>query len=286
MTAATAGPFFIGTCRVHGPAEALRRRGYNVYATPNRLHTPMQTLQFVEHVGGHRRHYTPETVHLLSDFAMQHVVRGRQATAWSSVQRLRASWRLAELFFVEISSLTEFRVTRSDGSIFYANTFTARDMRDHARALAALAAQGVVASSPEPKAERLSAGRAIAAMRRIKAALGGRPIVWLSHARPPAGDPQHARVLAVRGLLADILRDGAAGLGDRFFDPSTIAAELGAAQFFEKDGTDLGHFTRQGIEILAEHYRLLAGLPPLGSPIDGPWQDRPGAVAIATAPGQ
>jgi hypothetical protein len=259
-------PFFLGTCRVHGPAEALRRRGHVVYATPNRLHTPMQTLQLAEHLGGRSQHFTPETVHLLSDFAMQHVVRGRRDTAWSSVLRLRTPWRTADVFFIEISSFTEFPVPRPDGSVFYANNFTARDMRRYAAELAALEAEGLLTAIPEPGTERLSSGRVLGTMRRIKSALRGRPVIWLSHVRPPEGDPAHAHVIAVRSHVARVLREGAAELGDGFFDPSTVAAELGTVRFFAENGTDLGHFTDEAIEALATHYARLAGLAAAPAP--------------------
>jgi hypothetical protein len=231
-----------------------------VYATPNRLHTPMQTLQLAEQLSGRKAHFTPEKVHLLSDFAMQHVVRGRRDSAWGSLLRLRTPWRQASVFFIEISSFTEFPVPLPDGPVFYANNFTARDMRRYAGALAALAAAGQITPIPEPGSQRLSPGRVLSAMRRIKALIRDRPAVWLSHVRPPAGDSAHERVIAVREHLARVLRDGAAALGDGFFDPSTVAAEMGAARFFAEGGSDLGHFTEEAIEILATRYAGLAGL--------------------------
>ena len=254
-------PLFLGTCRVHGPLEVLRGRGHLVYGTPNRLHTPMQTLQLTEQLSGRKTYFTPETVHLLSDFAMQHVVRGRRESAWAALRRLLTPWRTADVFFIEISSLTEFPARLPDGSTFYANNFTLRDMRRHAAELAALEARGLVTSIPEPGTGRLSPGRAISVMRRIKATLRGRPVIWLAHARPPAGDPTHEHVIAVRSHLADVLRDGATALGDGFFDPSTVASEMGAARFFAEGGRDLGHFTEEATEVLASRYATLAGLP-------------------------
>ena len=247
-------PFFLGTCRVHEPLAALRRRGYRVHGTPNRLHTPMQTLQFAEQVSGLRAHFTPQNVHLLSDFAMRHVVEGRGDSAWDTLQRLRSPWRQASLFFIEISSLTEFPVELPDGSVFHANNFTVRDMRRYAAELAALEARGLVTGIPEPQRQRLSAGRTISIMRRIKRTLRNRPVVWVSHARPPAGDPAHEHVIAMRSHLANVLRRGAAALGDGFFDPSTVAAEMGKERFFAKGGADLNHLTAEATEAVADRY--------------------------------
>jgi hypothetical protein len=63
-----------------------------VYATPNRLHTPMQTLQLAEQLSGRKAQFSPEKVHLLSDFAMQHVVRGSREFDWCYVLCLGSSW--------------------------------------------------------------------------------------------------------------------------------------------------------------------------------------------------
>lgn len=260
-------PFFLGTCRVSGPAEVLRRRGTEAFSSPHRLHTPMQTLQFAEHVAGRKAHFSPANVHLVSDFAMERVVAGDAATAWAKLQGLRESWRRATVFLVEISSLAECPVTRPDGSVLYANTFSARDLARHAGRLAALAAAGRLEAVPAPGTERLTGGRALAAMRRIKATLRGRPVIWLSHARPPPGDPAHEQVIAVRSHLARVLRDGAATLGDGFFDPSTVAEEMGPARFFAAAGTDLGHFTPEAEEALADRYAALAGQPAGGQGI-------------------
>ena len=258
-------PFFLGTCRVSGPALVLRGRGHLVSSTPNRLHTPMQTLQFAEHVARRKAHFTPANVHIVSDFAMERVVAGDAGTAWKKIESLRPAWRRATLFFVEISSLAEAPVTRADGSVLYANTFTGRDLARHAPLLAAEAAAGRLEAIPAPGTERLTVGKAMAAMRRIKAALGGRPVVWLSHAHPPEGDPAHAQVIAVRRRLADVLRTGAAALGDRFFDPSILVAGMGTEGFFAEGGTDLGHFTPEALEALADRYAALAGLPERGA---------------------
>ena len=290
-------PFFIGTCRVHGPAEALRQRGHVVYSTPNRLHSPMQTLQFLEHLAG-RQQFTPETVHLLSDFAMQHVVRGRRDSAWASLQRLRTPCRKADVFFIEISSLNEFPMKRPDGSVFYANHFTKRDLRRYGPELRVPLAgqepprtrlqrglerafgrppwwpgesQGDARDAPpEIKSERLSPGQAIRIMSRIKRTLRSRPVVWLAHPHPPVGDPAHEHVIAVRRRLAETLREGAAALGDDFFDPSTVAAEMGTGRFFAKEGTDLAHFTEEAIERLADRYLELISVPSPGAAPGGP----------------
>jgi hypothetical protein len=246
---------FIGTCRMHDPVKALETvPGIMARMTPHRLHTPGQVVQFVQHMSGSPQ-YLPRTLHLISDYAAAQVLElgtPRQDLLDMLAPQI-ALWPSFQAFVIEICSLREY-TTRLRGRAFVVNTFSQRDQHRYAEALAAQAAAGHSVPALPIEMERLGAAATHRQMRRIKSALGDRPVIWVSHQRPPSDSPEHAAVNATRRAGADILQAGAAAMGDDFLDPSTIAAEMGQQAFFLKDGTDLDHMTPAAAKRLGAIY--------------------------------
>lgn len=249
---------FIGTCRMHDPVKTLHKTpGFLARSTPHRFHTPGQTLQFVQHMSGSTQ-YLPRTMHLVSDYAAAQIldIGTPRAEMLAKLEPQIAMWPTFQAFVIEICSLREFTTMLRDRPLVV-NTFTQRDQTRYAETLAAQAAAGESLPHMPIKVENLKAATAHRQMRRIKAALGGRPVIWVSHQRPPSDSPEYAVVNTLRSAGAEILRDGAAAMGDDFFDPSTIAAEMGQQAFFLKDGTDLDHMTPAAAERLGAIYHQM-----------------------------
>lgn len=247
---------FIGTCRMHDPVKVLEAMpDIMARSSPHRFHTPGQTLQFVQHMSGSPQ-YLPRTLHLLSDYAASQILEAGtpREEMLAALDPQIAMWPTFQAFVIEISSLRECTTTLR-GRPVVVNTFSQRDQARYADALAAQAAAGQSMPALPIEVERLKAAATHRQMRRIKAALGPRPVIWVSHQRAPSSSPAYAAVNAIRLAAAEILRDGAALLGDDFFDPSTIAAEMGQEAFFLKEGTDLDHMTPAAATRLAAIYR-------------------------------
>lgn len=249
---------FIGTCRMHDPVKALRRvDGLMARGTPHRFHTPSQVLQFVQHMSGAPQ-YLPGAMHLVSDYAaLQIFDEGTpRDQLLQNLQPQMEMWPRFEVFVIEICSLRE-HIALWKGRKLVVNTFANRDQGRYAGALAAEAAAGLSLPALPIEIEKPTAAEIHRQMRRIKAALGNRPVIWVSHQRPPSDSPEYATVNAVRQAAADILRIGARRLGDTFFDPSVVAAQMGQKAFFLKDGTDLDHMTPAAAERLGALYHKM-----------------------------
>lgn len=257
MSAASARPFFLGTCRMQDPAAALMARGWRAAIPPLRTHSPLQTAQLARHLAGEEGVYRRETLHLVSDYSIAELAMGQQREHWRQLLGLRDAWRAATVLVVEISTLREQIVLLASGADFAASTFHARDAALYADLLAARARRGRLDPASPPMLRRLTHGEALAAMRQVKAAAPGRPVIWVSHVRPPDGAPGLETLIAVRRHLAETLASAAASLGDRFFDPSAVAAEMGATRFFADEGADFDHLTIKGAEALAACYAAL-----------------------------
>lgn len=250
---------FLGTCRMHDPALVLRKdpRFYS-RITPHRLHTPHQTLQFVKHMTSSQP-YRKQDLHLLSDYAMKQIYEGTGRDAvWNELESLRTIWSRFDLFVIEISSLREWWLRDANGEMFYPNTFSRRDIEIYRPQIEAQVASGEAAPIHEINYHRLTTANVVDVMRRIRDQLGNHNIVWVSHMRPPSDAPQFSTVNAVRKALADVIQLGASRLGDKFFDPSEVAAEVGQRDFFMKDGEDLDHLTPLAAERLAQVYAAFA----------------------------
>lgn len=249
---------------MHDPVRSLRdATGILARTTPHRFHSPGQVLGFVRHMTG-AAPYRPETMHLVSDYAAEQILslgRSREDLL-AELDSLRSIWPTFAVHVVEISALREFEADLG-GVPHTVNTFTGRDQERYAAEIARQAAAGLSVPVLPIAMRRLTPREVIAGMRQIKAGLGGKPVIWVSHMRPGGTEPRHSTVNEVRLLGAHTLREGAAALGDRFFDPSDVATEMGPTAFFQQDGEDLDHMTPAAAERLGQIYRgmVLAAAP-------------------------
>lgn len=239
---------------MHDPGHVLMKQdGFKVRTTPHRLHTTSQTLQFANHVqnGGV---YCPEMAHLISDRASAQIFeheKSRQAIL-EEIESLRDFWSRCDAFVIEISALREHHGDL-DGRKVIVNNFSARDQEKHKDRVALEAERGVSLPVIPIGFETSSASQAHASMAAIKSVLK-KPIIWVCHQRPPSDDPKYEVVNKVRLHLANTIKSGAEALGDAFFDPSTVAAEIGQEVFFQNRGEDLDHMTPEAAEVLAGRY--------------------------------
>lgn len=246
---------FLGTCRMHDPANSLvGKDGYLVRSTPHRFHTPGQILRLVRHMGGVAP-YDPRAAHLISDHAVEEVlVKQRpRPQMLGDLENLRTLWPTFDAFVIEICSLREHFVEPPHGERLIANNFVARDQAAYGDVIARQSLDGASLPVLPVAMERLTPRELLAGMTRIKQLLD-RPIVWVCHQSPPSQDEKYTLVKSVRAALAEALGAGAATLGDVFFDPSTLAAQMGQAAFFLKDGEDLDHMTPAAARALGEIY--------------------------------
>ena len=248
---------FIGTCRMYDPLRCLRKsEDLILRASPHRIHTPTQVLQYIRHLGGDPQ-YRPETMHLVSDHAATEIFVNGLSRSYL-LERLipiMNLWKSFDVFVIEICALREFSATL-ERETFTVNTFAQRDQERYADQITQEARTGVSAPVLPIEMNRLTGGETHQLMAQIKMELDGRPIIWVSHQRPP-DLPQYETANSVRKSLATTLKAGAELLGDRFFDPTEVARELGAEAFFQKDGTDIDHMTLAGAEALAVRYRQM-----------------------------
>jgi len=199
--------------------------------------------------------YAPETIHLFSDCAAREVSEKNVAreAVLGNLDNLAKVWHNFDVFVIEICSLRE-HMTVHPRRPKVVNTFAQKDQILYADALAAQAAKGISAPAVPIEIVQQSRSETLRQMRRIKAALDGRPIIWVCHQSPPSDAQAYALVNKSRSTLAAILRAGANALGGRFFDPSTIAAEMGQQAFFKEDGGDLNHMTPAAAQRLGAVY--------------------------------
>lgn len=256
--APSSGPIramFLGTCRMHDPEHTIQKSsGLHTRRTPHRVHSPGQVLAFIRHMNG-TAPYRPETVHLVSDHAAEQVLalgQDRQDLL-DKLEDLRSVWPSFAVHVIEISALREFEADLG-GTSLMVNIFAERDQERYADEIARQAAAGVSVPVAPISMRRLTQHQVLIGMRQIKAELKGKPVIWVSHIRPGGTEERDAVVNAVRLLGANTLRAGAAALGDRFFDPSEVAAEMGRAAFFQKNGEDLDHMTPAAAERLGQIY--------------------------------
>ncbi len=259
MTTAKRHPraMFIGTCRMHDPAKWLKdAERLIIRTTPHRIHTPTQTLQFIRHMAGDLQ-YRPETMHLVSDYAAAEIFANgiTRDELLKRLEHITNLWKSFDVFVIEICALREFVATLGS-TMLTVNTFAQRDQEKYADQIAQEARANLSVPVLPIEMQRLTAGAAQRLMIEIKTALEGRPIIWVSHQRPP-DLPQYDVANAVRNALAATLKAGAEHLGDRFFDPTEVAREMGAEAFFQKDGTDIDHMTPEAAKMMAARYHQM-----------------------------
>lgn len=250
---------FIGTCRVYDTATVLAGEP-QVYArrSPHRFHTAAQALLFVQHMNG-QRPYRADMMHLVSDYAAEQILAkgAARATQLDALEPLRKLWDSFEVFVIEISSRREAKAMLA-GTAVTVNTFSARDQALYAAMVTEQASQEISVPPLEITVEIVPKRAVFSDMHAIKQAVGGRPIIWVSHMRPASDDPQYATVIQTRADLAQMLCANAALLGDHFIDPSETAAVMGQRSFFQKAGTDLDHLTPAAAAAMAEVYSQMA----------------------------
>jgi hypothetical protein len=202
--------------------------------------------------------WQPETLHLASDYAAAQIFEQgrRREDVIADLEPLRRLWPNIELFLIEISSYREYTASFA-GEEIVVNNFSDRDQTAHASMLEEQFQRGQSAPKLEIRYDNKRPEEMIKWMGRLKAALGGRSVIWVSHMRHPGDDPRYEHPNAVRLRVADTLRTGAARQGDGFFDPTTIANEMGADAFFIRDG-DIDHLAEASTKRLAGVYTNLA----------------------------
>jgi hypothetical protein len=202
--------------------------------------------------------WQPRTVHLASDYAAAQIFEeGRsRPDVIADLEPLRVLWPDFDMFLVEISTYREYTATLKDSDIIV-NNFSDRDQTAHAAALEDQARMGMSVPRLEIRYDNKRPSDMIDWMGRLKAALGNRPVIWVSHVRHPGADPRFEHPNAVRSRVAQTLREGAEKLGDGFFDPTEVAAEMGPEVFFMRDG-DIDHLSDAAARRLTGIYSDLA----------------------------
>ncbi|EPR12676.1 hypothetical protein M527_01115 [Sphingobium indicum IP26] len=196
--------------------------------------------------------------HLISDYASKCIYEDghTRQRVLDELDRIRAIWPTFDAFVIEISALREPFAKHGDRTIVV-NNFSARDQEKYADIIMREAAVGLSLPVLKIDVEILSPSALIKRMAAIRQTLGQRPIIWVSHQRPPSTDPEYETVNKVRSHLSVSLKAGAQALSDMFFDPSTIAAEMGQEVFFQGGGRDLDHLTQEAAKVLSARYAAM-----------------------------
>lgn len=248
-------PLFIGTCRVHDPAHFIKAEGYNALVLPERYHSPQQILKTVRHLAG-IYNYPINQLHTVSDLTIEKILKG---DTLEDIQReldqQRDRWNRATHIVIEISTRKEFYYTRKD-KVNHVNTFFERDIENYSKELAPFYESNALLNIKpnEIQSSNSSEARIKTVMNQIKILAKDKKILWVSHISPSVYSEtlnylveQRRSLSATQGVIAD-------QLGDRFFDPSVTAKQLGDDIFFKNSGMDVNHMTDVGAELLSKHY--------------------------------
>lgn len=264
MTRRPVRALFLGTCRMHDPVKALRdSHGFIARSTPHRFHTTGQTLDFIRHMTGVTP-WDPNRMHLVSDYAAEQILVNEvpREKLLQDLVYLQDMWPTFGAFVIEICTMREYTADLA-GRPLTVNTFTQRDQGKYAEAIQYQYQRGQ--SLPElPITLRYQTAYEMKCdMQEIKEALGGRPVIWVSHMRPGGDEPRYKMLNSVRRQGAVALSEGAIRLRDRFFDPSEVCQEMGAKAFFQRDGEDADHMTPEAAVRLGQIYRgmVMASIP-------------------------
>lgn len=236
---------FLGTCRAYDVARLLGRRGMPVVIPRHRFLSPRHILQFVQHLRGLRRHYTPANVHLLSDEALNAIQEG--VTGESLTEELNDYadlWRGASGFVIEVPAIKEF-VASIDGQPFVCAKTVQNRVED------------VRIEEYHP-----TDGEVIRTLVELRKNLGSRPVFWLAYAAPEGGEPH---VVKNRDRIAGLLANVAGRFGDGFVDPQSTMLEIGQGAFFKDWRRNLDHYTAIGLHHLAVKIQDGIRLPPAPS---------------------
>ena len=248
----------IGTCRVGGPTRLIRANSDAPLVRPmrHRVHTPPQILRLIDTILG--RGYGPKMVHLLSTHAVDEIIGGRRDQIFAELETLRRLWASFRGFVVEVSSLREY-FCHFDGERVTIDRFAAGTLAERSADIEAAIGRGEIVAirARDVEVHRLTRGETIECMTSIKEALGGLPVVWVSHALPIDPAPRFDHIRTVRQQVVSAVGEGARRLGDAFYDPSALVEEMGQSAAFEKGGEDTTHWTAAAQQRLAEIYEAL-----------------------------
>lgn len=247
---------FIGTCRVLDPAHYLRReRKLPALHTAHRVHSLREIERLVSILAGSE--IDQSTLHTLSDAAFANLVERPDRLSWTIqfLNNLKALWRSTETVVIEVSTLKQCYVDTDDGRL-WVNFYTQRDLERFSGKIEPMIEEGYLAPirSGDIKAYPFREDEALATMERIKSLSQGRRIIWASHFNVAALSEETARLHETRTKIARIVSEGAASLGDRFYDPTEVVREFGETRALEKHGTDYNHYTLEAMQVVADRY--------------------------------
>jgi len=251
----------IGTCRVQQPIPFMPEGSPVAFEWPgHRVHTINQAILLARYMNG-ANCIADNMLHTLSTEAFRQALRDPTFPHRLKARR-KHFFELVENydgFLVEISSAKEFVLQRK-GERRFLNTFIKRDLERHAARIGRRARTGDLADI-EPESIRSfvpTSDVIVESMQALKAFLRGKPIIWASHANVVEQPERYGAVHKTRAAIAQTVQQGAASLGDVFYDPTDLVRQHGHAAIFAKDGTDLVHFSDFALQRLAEIYGSLA----------------------------
>lgn len=248
-------PLFIGTCRTHDPAQFMRKEGCHALILPERYHSPQQTLKTVRHLAG-IYNYPINQLHTVSDLTVERILKGDTLEdIQKELDQQRDRWNRATHVVIEISTRKEFYYVRKDRTT-YVNTFFKRDIENYSKELAPFYEKNLLLNikPDEIQSSNSSEARIKTVMNQIKLLAKDKKILWVSHISPSVYSEKLNYLVEQRRSLSSTQAVIANELGDRFFDPSITAKQLGDDVFFKDSGMDINHMTDVGAELLSKNY--------------------------------
>lgn len=249
-------PLFIGTCRTHDPVQFIRKQGLQAQILPERYHSPQQILRAVKFLT-RNYNYPLNELHTVSDLTIEKILKGNNSLhdINQDLEEQRDRWDRATHIVIEISTRKEFYYTRKDRHK-YVNTFFKRDIVEYKAELTPFYEKNLLSniSSEEVESSNTSEARITTAMNQIKQLAKDKKILWVSHITPNNYSEELNYLIEQRKTLAKTQQVISNKIGDRFFDPSIVAKELGDSLFFKDNGKDINHMTDMGAEMLSRYY--------------------------------
>lgn len=248
-------PLFIGTCRTHDPVQFMRKQGVRAQILPERYHTPQQILKTVKFLTKNYN-YPLNELHTVSDLTIERILKGDSLhDIQQDLEEQRDRWNRATHIVIEISTQKEFYFIHKDRTK-YVNTFFKRDIIKHSAELTPFYENNILLNitPDEIQNTNTSEARINTAMNQIKHLAKDKKILWVSHITPSNHTEELNYLIEQRKSLSKQQEAISNKIGDRFFDPSIVANELGDNLFFKDDGKDINHMTNDGAELLGKKY--------------------------------
>ena len=250
--------FVFGTCRVHDAADRLHGEfGLPIRHSMHRVHNGPQVYQMARVLSGENP--VPAGLsHTLSDRAFklaleedrfQNRIRYRNA----ALGNVRKDY---QAYIIELSSRKDYFLERPGGTQLTMNAMAKRDLLTYGGRLNGLIEKGLVEPvAPDDIHERLLSSKEILqSMRQVKAYLGYKPVLWVSHINIVEPTPGEVRLQDARTKLSSLIAQGAARFGDPFFDPTDLVRIYGRERIFADGGQDLDHYSPFGVTAVSEYY--------------------------------